>query len=337
MLADGPVDVAARYADRTAHIESVGTLFDGNDEVDGASGILIGDSYVLTNSHAILDKGNYKDLKISVRLKSRLLRPLPTSAVFRDAERDLALVQLQTPYGSASKFCPMPTVMAPEGAPMGTPIFVMGYPVDQDLSITGGLISNQNSPGRRWQTDALINPGNSGGPVFNAKGDFIGIAVGGVVKWKFGDEEKQVVGVNQLIPVKTISESPIFQIIAQLPRDRRCWSDAPVAATATPVSVGDQPATLMRAFSVSETKDDHPKLLEPDTRSYSQTFSAEPGYLIDSCTWHGISENHHSDVVCNVAPGGRTATLTYKLTSGPPFDRWRGWLSGSITLSQRKG
>ena len=54
------------------------------------------------------------------------------------------------------------------------------------------------------------------------------------------------------------------------------------------------------------------------------------------CDWHGVSENHQSDLVCNVDAGRASAKLTFRLTSGPLYDRWRGWLHGTVTLTQDK-
>ena len=68
---------------------------------------------------------------------------------------------------------------------VGEPVFAIGNPFSFDFSVTQGIVSgvgresSQNSSGRAIrgviQIDAAVNPGNSGGPLFNARGEVIGI------------------------------------------------------------------------------------------------------------------------------------------------------------------
>ena len=68
----------------------------------------------------------------------------------------------------------------------GEQIYVMGYPMSSILgrynpSISQGIISKTSGFGERsgeFQITAKINLGNSGGPIFNNKGEMIGISVG---------------------------------------------------------------------------------------------------------------------------------------------------------------
>ena len=327
--------VAARYNARVAHVEAVGTLFNGAQEVKSGSGLLIGDSYVVTNNHVIPREQNYEQLAVSVRLKSRLLDPRAVQAVHRDPERDLALLELKAPVPDAGgPRCPMPVVKAAEQVPMGSSIVILGFPLNQDLSISGGLVSNHNDGKGRWQTDTLVNPGNSGGPAFDWSGALVGVAVGGITKWKFGTEEQDVDGVNFIIPSSSLLESPLLAKITDLPPDRRCWTELQAGVTASAaVAAYPRLQRISRVHFVSETKDDHPDL-QPRSQNYQKTFQAEPGYRITGCSWSGASENHHSDVVCNVQPGGGSVLFTFRLTSGPLFSRWRGWLAGTVTLEQ---
>jgi serine protease Do len=56
--------------------------------------------------------------------------------------------------------------------------FAMGNPLGLSRSVTQGIISNKNRNMRGqvfYQTTAQINPGNSGGPLFNVKGQVIGV------------------------------------------------------------------------------------------------------------------------------------------------------------------
>jgi len=334
----GAVAVAARYNARVAHVETVATLYNDSQEIGGGSGVLIGDRYVLTNNHVVPREQNYRAVVVSVRLKSRLLAPHSVKAVLRDPERDLALLELEDAVADAGgPRCPMPIINSADQAPMGTTIIVLGFPLNQDLSMSGGLISNQDNAKGRWQTDTLINPGNSGGPAFDENGAFLGVVVGGITKWNVGGEVRDVSGLNFIIPTATIVASPIFAAISRLPAAERCWTDiVPVSAAGAAVPSFATPDHIGRTFFVSETKDDHPVTFAPHSRSYQKSFQAEPGYKIAGCSWSGSSENNQSDVVCNVAPGGGSATFAFRLTSGPAVDRWRGWMAGTLTLAQER-
>jgi len=60
----------------------------------------------------------------------------------------------------------------------GEGVFAVGNPLGLERSVSQGIISNKNRQlsGQIYlQTDAAINPGNSGGPLFNMRGEVIGV------------------------------------------------------------------------------------------------------------------------------------------------------------------
>ncbi len=60
----------------------------------------------------------------------------------------------------------------------GEGVFAVGNPLGFERSVSQGVLSNRsrNMEGQIYlQTDAAINPGNSGGPLFNMKGEVIGV------------------------------------------------------------------------------------------------------------------------------------------------------------------
>ena len=95
--------------------------------------------------------------------------------------RDLALLQidLEEAEGIAIK----PVVLAEDdGVEVGSLVFAIGNPLGLERSVSQGIVSSRTrSIGylRFIQTDAAINPGNSGGPLFNARGEVIGVACAG--------------------------------------------------------------------------------------------------------------------------------------------------------------
>ncbi len=60
----------------------------------------------------------------------------------------------------------------------GDGVFAVGNPLGLERSVSQGIIStrNRNFEGLLYlQTDAAINPGNSGGPLFNLRGEVVGV------------------------------------------------------------------------------------------------------------------------------------------------------------------
>lgn len=289
---------------------------------------------MLTNNHVVPSENNYKKLLIQVRLKSRLLQPRAVVSVERDALRDLALLKLSAPASDAPRtVCPMPVVRDAVSAPIGTPVYVLGFPLNEDFGITSGLISSHSASNNRWRTDSVITYGSSGGPVFDPRGALVGIAVAGIGSFTVGGETRDVDGINFLIPSTVLLASDLMPTIAAIPQSSQCWRDADGREVA--VDKAQRPQSLARTFTVRETKDDHPVTFASHSRLYRQSFPAEPGYLIFQCTPQASSANKSSDEVCNVDPGGKSATFQFKLTSGPAVDRWRGWWGGIVTLNQK--
>ena len=60
-------------------------------------------------------------------------------------------------------------------------MLLFGAPFGLENTVTSGIVSakSRNLPSDQFvpfiQTDAAVNPGNSGGPLFNMKGEVIGI------------------------------------------------------------------------------------------------------------------------------------------------------------------
>jgi len=92
--------------------------------------------------------------------------------IHQDASRDLALLKLERPrpHGRATLCRELQAVAAR--------IYVVGTPKGYAFSISDGLISQiQTVDGfREYQLSCPISPGNSGSPIFNQRGQVIGIA-----------------------------------------------------------------------------------------------------------------------------------------------------------------
>jgi serine protease Do len=135
------------------------------------SGVVIdGEGYIITNNHVI---GDATELEVRFSDRSRLI----AHVVGKDPDTDLAVLKVTAghPLPSA-KFGDSSTVR------VGQWVLAVGNPFGLDRTVTLGVVSGigrENINLSRYenfiQTDASINPGNSGGPLFNLRGEIIGI------------------------------------------------------------------------------------------------------------------------------------------------------------------
>ena len=77
-------------------------------------------------------------------------------------------------------------VAADQRAAPGDAVFAIGNPLGLERTVTQGIVSSTTRDLghlRFIQTDASINPGNSGGPLFNARGEIVGVVCAGFVSF----------------------------------------------------------------------------------------------------------------------------------------------------------
>ena len=153
-------------------------FIDKNKPTFTGSGIILNDGkWIITNRH-VIDGSKY----IIVRNGLGKVREVETVEVPSNKDIDLALLKLKNPYPSNYSLS-IGDIKSPKP---GEQIYVMGYPMSSILgrynpSISQGIVSKTSGFGERageFQITAKINKGNSGGPIFNDKGEIIGISVG---------------------------------------------------------------------------------------------------------------------------------------------------------------
>jgi len=140
----------------------------------GSGFIIDGGKYVITNNHVIANTG-----KIAVRNGNGEVRKAQVREVAK--EDDLALLELSTPFPDAYAI----TFSQMNDANTGRSAVVMGYPMASVLgwrqpSLTEGIVSKFSGLGDNpnlFQLTSKMNKGNSGGPIFDRRGQLIGIAV----------------------------------------------------------------------------------------------------------------------------------------------------------------
>ena len=134
----------------------------------GSGFIISPDGYILTNAHVVESAE-----EIKVRLADK--REFDAVVIGADARSDVALIRIE------AKDLPHVVLGDPEALKVGEWVLAIGSPFGFEQSVTAGIVSakGRSLPDENFvpfiQTDVAINPGNSGGPLFNLRGEVIGI------------------------------------------------------------------------------------------------------------------------------------------------------------------
>jgi len=141
------------------------------------SGFIIEPSgYILTNEHVVA--GEYAITITQFRRGTSDLERVTFNKVrivALDAKLDLALLKIEDTHGAV-----FPTVPLGDSNTLveGQTVFAIGSPLGLDRTVSQGIISTRNRPmdGQLYiQTTTQINPGNSGGPLFDLRGEVVGV------------------------------------------------------------------------------------------------------------------------------------------------------------------
>ena len=148
----------------------------------GSGVILSREGYAITNAHVVQGETNLRATVWFAQPDGTLKRTDidDVELVAVNNHIDLALIKLKHPEGKDFLFAP---VQDAEKLENGQNVFAIGNPLGLERTLTQGVISTtqRNFDGLTYiQTDTPINPGNSGGPLFNTKGEVIGITNMGI-------------------------------------------------------------------------------------------------------------------------------------------------------------
>jgi serine protease Do len=190
--------------------------------IDAGKGLLVTNNHVVANAD-----------EISVRLDDG--KEYAAEVVGRDPKTDLALIKIKTkldtkavvPLGDSDK------------VKVGEWVMAIGNPFGLERTVTVGIISAKGrvigaGPYDDFlQTDAAINPGNSGGPLFNMKGEVIGINTAIVASGQ---------GIGFAIPINLARE-----LLPQLEKGKvvRGWLG---------ISIQDVTPEIAESFKLKDTK-----------------------------------------------------------------------------------
>jgi len=141
----------------------------GAERVYGAgSGFIVSpDGVILTNAHVVRDAD-----EVTVKLQDR--REYRAKVLGSDPKTDVAVLKID------AKNLPVVPVGNSRSLQVGEWVLAIGSPYGLESSVTAGVVSakgrNIDTNGVQFiQTDVAVNPGNSGGPLFNTRGEVVGI------------------------------------------------------------------------------------------------------------------------------------------------------------------
>jgi len=136
------------------------------------SGVIVrDDGIIVTNNHVVGEDTTEAEVRLSDKTH-QIAR-----IIGRDKETDIAVLKIET-----DRKLPAATFGDSSALKVGQWVLAVGNPMGLDRTVTLGVISgigrerlNLSKYENFIQTDAAINPGNSGGPLFNLRGEVIGI------------------------------------------------------------------------------------------------------------------------------------------------------------------
>jgi serine protease Do len=197
----------------------------------GSGFILNAEGLILTNHHVVKDA---TDIRVRLPDNSEYV----AKVIGKDAATDVALIKLANPPKN------LPTVVLGDSDALrqGDFVLALGSPFGLRETATLGIVSAKHRGGVNsgnpyddfLQTDAAINPGNSGGPLFNLRGEVIGINTA-IVSPQIGS------GIGFAVPIN-MAKALLPQLQAK----------GHVTRGYLGVSVGDLTPDLARAFGLPQ-------------------------------------------------------------------------------------
>jgi len=134
----------------------------------GSGFIISSDGYLITNAHVV-------DGADEVKINLADHREFKAKVIGVDKRTDVAVLKIE------AKDLPKVTIGDPDRLKVGEWVVAIGKPFGLENTMTAGIVSakGRDLPQENLvpyiQTDVAINPGNSGGPLFNLKGEVVGI------------------------------------------------------------------------------------------------------------------------------------------------------------------
>lgn len=252
----------------------------------GSGFVVEASGYIVTNNH-VIDEAEEVTVTFSDNTKYK------AKIVGRDKKTDLALLKID-----AKKDLPFVTLGDSDAMRVGDWVIAIGNPYGLGGSVTQGIISarqrniNAGPFDDFLQTDAAINRGNSGGPLFNEKGEVIGINTA-IFSPSGGS-----IGIGFAMP--TAIARPVIAQLKEFGRTHRGW-----------LGVKIQEVSEEAAESVGLTKPLGALVLEVSKDSPADKVGIKAGDVITNFDGKEISEMRFLPRMVAETPIGKSVPVTY--------------------------
>ena len=137
----------------------------------GTGFALTENGYFVTSYHVIKDAD-------SVYIENKSGNRYKLTSVYQNLDHDLAILKVDDP--TFTGFGSLPYTVSANDADLGEKVYTLGFPREDMVFGEGSLSSQSGFEGdsASYQISIPLNPGNSGGPLFDEKGNLIGVISG---------------------------------------------------------------------------------------------------------------------------------------------------------------
>lgn len=142
----------------------------------GSGFAISSDGYIVTNNHVIEGSASIRVRGINGDFQTAY----DAKVIIVDKNNDLAIIKIND--SNIKTLGTIPYVINSKSSDVGNAIFVLGYPLrasmGDEIKLTNGIISSKSGfqgDVTSYQISAPVQPGNSGGPLFDEKGNLVGI------------------------------------------------------------------------------------------------------------------------------------------------------------------
>lgn len=246
------------------------------------SGFLINnDGYILTNNH-VVEGADVVQVLVDDKKKYE------AKIVGTDPKTDVAVIKIE------AKGLPYVTLGDSDQLQVGEWVMAVGNPFGLDHTVTAGIVSAKGrvigaGPYDDFiQTDASINPGNSGGPLFNTKGEVIGVNTAIVASGQ---------GIGFAIPIN-MAKALVPQLISS-GKVTRAWLG---------VGIQDITPELAKSFNLSDENGALISNIFPG--SPAEKGGIRNGDIIRKFNGKDIKQSHDLPAMVALLPVGQEAEIT---------------------------
>jgi serine protease Do len=278
----------------------------------GSGFIVSSNGIVLTNAHVVDDASN-----VIVKLSDR--REFKAKVLGVDKQTDIAVLKIN------EKNLPTVRLGDSKSVRVGQWVLAIGSPYGFENTVTAGIISatSRALPDGTYvpfiQTDAAVNPGNSGGPLFNMKGEVIGI------NSQIYSQTGGYQGLSFAIPIDVASKVE-QQLVAhgKVERGR--------------IGVAIQEVTQGLAQSFGLDKPEGALVASVETNGPAAKAGMQPGDVILAVNGQKVdNSNQLPPMVANVKPGTKATLEIWRNGAKKQIEVVVGELKGEQVASARQG